>query len=273
MSRGKITVLSVTITLLMVGALLTSFFLSGWAGRDRPPIELPPKDAQTGRPDGDIPRPMISFPPYRPLGFDPATAPQVIETLSRSRAYLCDIRVQWLWAGGGVSRTYRLAVRGDLYGVMEFSGDVDLSGPVLPTPDYYYLMNPERQLRWTSQARGDMIGVIYEGARGTESADELCSVPTYENLLNLPEGAITYIDYETGEQGRFLVVNTREKLYIGHYLLSEETGLLHQAFFYDIDDPDPTRPVYCMEMTAYREGDPGDGYFTQPEGTVKITGR
>jgi hypothetical protein len=266
MSRRRITFLSVTITLVMVGALLTSFFLSGWAGSDRTPIALPPRDAYMEHPAGSIPDPTISFKPYLPIGLDVSTAQNVVETLHRPSEYRCDIRVRWHWPGGAASRVYRLAVRGDLYAVREYAGHISLSGDEFLQADYITLMNDERQLRWTPNASD---GVTYEGARGTESADDLCSIPTYEDLLRLPEDAITDIGYETDEDGgHFLVVDTQEELYIGRYRISMNTGLLCEARFYNVEDP--SELVYSMEMTNYREGDPGNRYFIQPDGTIGL---
>jgi hypothetical protein len=125
-------------------------------------------------------------------------------------------------------------------------------------------MNDRRQLRWAPRSSD---GVIYDGARGADSEDSLCSVPTYEGLLKLPAAAITGIGYEYSG-GRFLIVSTQEELYIGQYWLSTDTGLLHQAFFYNTENP--AELVYSMKITDYCEGDPGDGYFTQPDGTVGL---
>lgn len=261
MNRRKITLLSVTITLLMVGALFSSFLLSGWAGQNREPIALPPKDAQTDRPAGNIPAPLLSFAPYDPLVLNVSTAREVVATLSRPSAYRCYIRVTWLWPTGSSSCAYRLSVRGELSAVEQYDGDVSPS--VSREPDLRFLIGGGRLLGWVPRS-----GVFYDGALGSDTTDNLCRIPTYEDLLELPDGAITDIRYEPGENGIYLAVDTQEDLYIGRYLLSIDNGLLHQAFFYDINNEDEL--VYHMEITDYQPGDPGDEYFRQPDGTVGI---
>lgn len=248
MNRGRITILSVLITLLMVAALLSSFFLSGWAGQNQDPIIIAPKTEQPGRPDGHVPDPRVSRTPFRPLDLTVSRAREIVETLARPHAYSCDITVRWLWPSEGgsqdASRTYRMSVRGGLCAIVENSA----------LRQTHFLMDGDRFLCWTSGG-----GVIYDGVRGSATADSLCSVPTYEDLLTLPDGAITDIRHETRDDEGFVVVETLDDLYLGQYWIHIETGLLRQAFFHNAETPDEL--VYTMEMTRYEEGDPGDGAF------------
>lgn len=250
MSRRRITAFSVIIALLMVAALFMSFFLSGWSRHERPIINLPPKGNQVGQPNENIPDPGISFAPNEPLELGVSSAQEVIATLSRPSRYQCEIQVRWYWSDGDSGRNYTLSVRDDLFSIEQWvvRGRVDLK-----------LLGDNEQLLWWTGSSGV---VVYGGQRGEISPDDLCAVPTYEDLLELPDDAFLDIGYQTTEQGRFLAVRAFDGTYYGNYFLSIDTGLLHQAFFYDTSDA--TEPVYRMDMTRYKEGDPGDEAFAQP---------
>lgn len=249
MNRGKITGLSVVIALLMVSALFLSFFLSGWTQRDQDGIVLPSKANPTGAPNGNVPDPGISFAPTIPLELGLSHARETIATLSRSDRYQCDLLVRWFWPEGQSSWEYVLSVRGDLFSIERKA----VSGQ----PKLRVLGNLERLLWWTGDS-----SVVHDGQAGNFTRDDLCAVPTYESLLTLSDGAITDIGYQETERGRFLAVRAYDGVYYGEYLLSVDTGLLHQAVFYDT--PNTEQPAYRMDMTRYQEGDPGDAVFTPP---------
>ncbi|MDR1736590.1 MAG: hypothetical protein LBR85_06965 [Oscillospiraceae bacterium] len=247
MNRRRLTLLSVTIALLLTVALLSSFLLSGWLSPGRASIELPPRTVESGAPIGSArPGPLISADPQVPLELDVSTARRVIATLRRPADYYCKIQTRTYWPGGETSEIFILAVRGPEIHI----GHQNTSG----STDYIIRCDGERFALSMGEVESTPI------MRGAFSLDDLCGAPTYEDLVSLPDGAITEIGYQNGESGRFLTVRTFESPYIGEYFVNADTGLLQQAIF---RNPDGERDIAIqMDMTEYTLGDPGDEYFT-----------
>jgi hypothetical protein len=196
---------------------------------------------------GNLPDPLVSFQPYEPLGLDPENAKWILGTLNRPDSYRCTIQNTWYWESGQAIQICSLAV-------FENSFTLEISGAPEDTSEYWY-GTADKIVRWAP----DHI-VPYEGPTNDISLDDLCCIPTYEELKE-KTGDIINIGYEK-DNGRYLIVYTKEEPYLGQYLLNIDSGLLEQAVFYDMNDPEVL--VYRTDLLTIDLSEPDPSLFVVP---------
>jgi hypothetical protein len=212
-SRRSIAFIAVVSALILAAVAVFLFAPPFRRGGD--PVELPPAGTRAGDPMSNIPGPLLSFAPGQPLAPGADDAPLVLATLSRESEYTAFVTAYWAWEGGSRVKYYNIYVSGSRYRADELGEDGDVLRSILCIGDTLYYSTPG--------------SLIYEGPRGGASIDDFASIPTYEDLIALPEGVITNLGYEP--EGEYIVVYTSDDIYDAQYVISIDTGCLRQAVF------------------------------------------
>ncbi|MDR0293642.1 MAG: hypothetical protein LBH95_05760 [Oscillospiraceae bacterium] len=250
MSRHKITLLSVAAALLLAVVLMGSVWFIYFTGRPAD-FTLPPPLPPDASPGVSGPGPVSGGTSYIPLAVDARNIRTLLATVERPGAYRQTIVCTSYWPGGEESVTHLWARRGGLTRV-ETLDEGHPSQNRIVTPDVTYV--------WTGDAMPSHT-VSPEDA----DAEALSGVPTWEDVAALPQESIVSAEYlYLPEEGRCLRVWTREAVYQGEYIVSLETGLLVRAAFTGADG----QAAYACDAQAPDLGDPGDLYFTLPDGKL-----
>ena len=180
----------------------------------------------------------------------PFTVQAAIETLSRPGTYRRTVTVEQLWSGG--SGSYEVTVT--------------VSGPWTRTdrtmPDgraRHTVTGPERVYVWYNNEEN-----VYSGPIGAVSADAEQSIPTYENILELPAEQIAAADYRTVSSVDCIYVETAEDDmgYVLRYWVSVDTGLLTMA-----EKLESGSTVYRMAALSVDRDNVTEDSFRLPDGT------
>ena len=251
MNRTRLMLLTACTVLLLIGAVLFSTILTAQMRAPTPDIALPPpEEVPSGGIGGALPPPMIPFDPYTVLDTSPEDARDIIATLRPPESYSMAASVEWLWGeGGSATKHFRLAVRGELFSVREL---------VTGGEEIRLVGDGQALTVWS----GDSSSVVYTGVQGLWDVDDFCAMPTYEDLLHLPDGMIYGLSYQEESGSKYLVVYTRDELYQGQYVLSLDTGLLSQASFYDAGDEEVL--VYRYNQLSFSSAVPEEEEFITP---------
>ena len=180
----------------------------------------------------------------------PSTVQAAIETLARPETYRRTVTVEQLWSGGAGS-----------YEVM-----VTVNGPWTRTdrtmPDgrvRHTMTGPEQVYIWYNSEKN-----VYSSHVGVVSADEEQSIPTYEDILELPPGQISTADYRTISGVDCIYVETAEDDggYVLRYWVSVDTGLLTMA-----EKLERGSTVYRMAALSVEQTSVTEDSFRLPDGT------
>ena len=108
---------------------------------------------------------------------------------------------------------------------------------------------------------------VYSTAAGNISADNEQTIPTYEDILELPVEMIVAADYRMISDIDCIYVETAEDTagYVLRYWVSVDTGLLTVA-----EKLLEEEPVYRMASLSVEQGITMEMDFTLPDGTVLI---
>lgn len=106
---------------------------------------------------------------------------------------------------------------------------------------------------------------VYSAPAGEITADNEQSIPTYEDILELPVEEITAADYRVASGLNCIYVETAETAegYALRYWVSVDTGLLVAA-----EKLLDGSPVYRMGAPTVDQTTPDAAEFTLPDGTV-----
>lgn len=181
----------------------------------------------------------------------PETVQTAIATLSRPDQYRRTVTVEQFWDGG--SGTYEVIVL--VYGPWTRTDRTLPDGRVRHT-----ITDGETTYIWYD---GD--GTAYSGPAAGITADNEQTIPTYEDVLDLPAGAIVQADYRTISDVNCIYVETGELDggVVLRYWVSVDTGLLAAAEKL-VDD----ETVYRMGALTVDLTVPGAADLTLPDGTV-----
>ena len=252
MDRKRSTLFAVLIATIIVLAVFTSFAITLF-GQEDYQIKLPDLagDAQTG-PTGDPNDPDSHF--VR-VEVTPETVQSVIATLHRPRSYYRELELE-LWADAETSAVTAAKVWVD--------GGWTRSAVTAPGGlTQHNLVGSEQHWMWYD---GDEAALVFPA--DADVSDVVQRIPTYEDVLELPQDLITAAGYEAyaGADCVFVEIeqnrlNSRER-----YWISVSDGLLLSAERI-VDD----MVVYRMTARSTVSPAPLDSSFVLPDGTVLHT--
>ena len=128
------------------------------------------------------------------------------------------------------------------------------------SPDGHAITDGETTYIWYDSERE-----VYTAPAGGISADNEQTIPTYEEILDLPADSIAAADYRTisGVNCIYLETAADEDGYVLRYWVSVDTGLLTVS-----ERLLDGEPVYRMAALALDQTPPTTADFTLPDGTV-----
>lgn len=186
------------------------------------------------------------------ITMDTSSVQRVVASLRRPGEYSFTGQVTYYYGDGqtGVF-SVRGAVRGELCKVVQSMPDGLFKHTIL-TPASVYI--------WSSSTLS-----YYKGAAGNVSADELALLPTYEDLLSVPQEEIADASFEKNGEGQLCVYARRlsaDGSLEEQYYIDVQTGLLTSFTAYEAG-----KPTYAMQLTPAVET-VRDDWFTLPSGAV-----
>ena len=190
----------------------------------------------------------------------PETVQRVIESLSRPQSYERSFSVERFWPGGSGTTVVEVC---HAYGWtrLDSSDSVETRHVILRDP-------PDEP----SEADADGNCWIWYGGEtaffsgsAALSADEEQGLPTYEDILLLPQESILTSDYRTLDNTACIYVETRSDSngYQERYWVDVETGLLAAAEWLEGETL-----IYRMSSIAADSDPVSAERFTLPDGTV-----
>jgi len=212
MEDRKRTVLAAVIILVVLAAVLYSFFLNLFAPLPRLEVADPdasqsvdPLGGESGRPAGVV------------VEVTPQTVQSLIASLERYESYRRTVAVEYLeqgrslgtvtaqvWADGGWVRT----------SCALSSGTVE-----------HTIVGEGRLWLWYDEGQA-----VYSGPAGRETADLTQRLPTYEDVLELDKSGITAAGYEERDGQPCVYVEAKTAMdYTERYWVSVNSGLLVAA--------------------------------------------
>lgn len=230
----------------MVLALMLGGSLNRTAHITLPSSDGPPRDPSSG--EGGASSGSLTV-----VEITPETVQAAIGSLSRPEGYNQNITVEYLWNGGSGKHELTTTVQGDW-------SRTDRALPDGRTRSS--ITNGETTYIWYGyDSRTD----VYTAPAGAFSADVEQSIPTYEDILDLPVGDIVLADYRPLDTLACIYVETAkdEAGYSTRYWVSVENGLLVQA-----ERLLEEETVYRMVSSYVGQADYDVSRFTLPDGTV-----
>jgi hypothetical protein len=250
MTRRRIKLLSVAAACLLAVILMGSVWTMYFTGRSAP---------------FEFPGPLLPEPPigpgvtgtglgglsYRPVHVDRDNIQAILATVERPAAYRMTVICTTYWSGGEEIITHHWIRRNGLTRTETAKSGRTPQNRIY-TDTYIY--------EWM----GDTIA-FHTVSPGDTDAEALSGIPTWETVISLPRSNILHAEYINIPGNRCLLIRTQEPVYRGEYVISLETGLIYRASFFNQDDT----LAYEVKVTGIPlTGDPGDGYFTLPDGQL-----
>lgn len=236
---GFVTLTVLAVTLMLVGSLRrTTHITMPASGQASDQAE------ESGDLSGDLPT---------VVAVTPETVQAAIETLDRPEQYSRTVTVEQFWSGG--SGIYETAVT--------VSGDWTRTDRTLPDGRVRHAVtNGETTYIWYNEENA-----VYTAPAGGVSADHEQTIPTYEDILDLPISEITTADYRTVSDVNCIYVETGETVegYALRYWVSVDTGLLVAA-----EKLLWGETIYRMGSLSVDQTPPSAANFTLPDGTVLL---
>ena len=235
--------LAVVILALMLGGSL-----SRTAHITLPSSEGPSRDPNTG--DGGASSGSLTV-----VEITPETVQAAIRSLSRPEDYSRNMTVEYFWNGGSGKHELTTTVQGDWTRIDRALPDGRTRSSVT---------NGETTYIWYGY---DSATEVYTAPAGEFSADVEQSIPTYEDILDLPVENIVLADYRPLDTLTCIYVETAEDEagYSTRYWVSVENGLLVQA-----ERLLGEETVYRMASLTADQSEPMPEDFTLPDGTVLL---
>lgn len=249
MERKRSTLFAVLIATVIVLAVFSSFAVT-IIGQDDYQIKLPDlsgdtQTGPTGNPDG-------SDGHFVKIEVTPKTVCSVIATLNRPRSYYRELNLE-LWADAETSAVTTAKVWVD--------GGWTRSSVTAPGGlTQHNLVGGEEHWMWYA---GDETAICFPADGAVP--DLVQRIPTYEDVLELPQQQITAAGYESyaGTDCVFVEVEREELSSVERYWISVSDGLLMAAERVKDD-----LVVYRMTAQTMVSPAPLDSSFALPDGTV-----
>lgn len=181
----------------------------------------------------------------------PKTVQTAIATLARPEAYRRTVKVEQFWSGGSGSYEITATVSGDWTRMDRTMPDGRVRHSIVGTEMAYVWYNNER--------------AVYSAPAGDISADEEQSVPTYEDILDLPVEEIAVAEYGSLSGLRCIYVESTAASYTMRYWVNVDTGLLVAA-----EKRLDGETIYRMEALSVDQAEPEASVFRLPDGTQLI---
>lgn len=238
----------ITAVFLTLLVLVVAFMLSG-SFRRTSRVVLPQESQQDEQISGF---PGDSTDVLTVVAVAPDTVQAAIETLARPEQYRQTVSVQQFWSGGNGTSETTAAV------LTPWSR---LDRQLADGRQRHVLTDGETTYLWYNSEQS-----VLRVSAGSISADMEQSIPTYEDVLQLPVETIAAADYRTiGDQVNCIYVETAadEAGYTLRYWVSVDTGLLVAA-----EKLSGKETVYRMWQTAIDLVPVFTDEFTLPDGTV-----
>ena len=249
MERKRRTLFAVLIATVIVLAVFASFAITLF-GQEDYQIKLPDLlgDTQTD-PTED---PDHSDGPFIRIEVTPKTVQNVIGTLDRPRSYYRELSLE-LWADAETSAITTAQVWVD--GGWTRSSVTAPGGLV-----QHNLVGDEQHWMWYE---GDETALVFPA--GEAVSDLVQRIPTYEDVLELPQRLITAAGYESyaGTDCVFVEIEQEELNSRERYWISVSDGLLVAA-----ERIKEEQVVYRMTAQSTVSPAPLDSSFVLPDGTV-----
>ena len=252
MEKKDMTILGVSIAAVLALAVLASFTLRIFAS-NAPDLVLPPESvADVGGEELDDPfegsvlRVEVTV----------DTVQEVIATLSRPASYFRELQLESFWPDDSQERGWAGAVTQAQVWVEGGDTRVDLTTPGGRT--FHRIVTGDKLYLWYDDERS--YAVLPADDR---SADLEQRIPTYEDVLALPEQSITAAGYEQkeGVSCVFVEVDASAMGYRERFWVSVDNGLLVAAETWSGDD-------LIYRMNGLRVTIPGEGSgFLLPDGS------
>ena len=238
----------ITWAVLAVAVVLVALMLGGSLNRTAH-ISLPPSDLPrdpAAEDSGDSTGVTV-------VEITPETVQAAIASLSRPENYGRSMTIEYLWDGGGGSQELYTIVRGAWTRVDRGLPDGNTRISVT---------NGETTYIWYGYGQDAAVTIL---PAGEFSADVEQSIPTYEDILDLPTESILLADYRPLDTLTCIYVETAadEAGYITRYWVSVENGLLVQA-----ERLLGEKTVYRMTSLYVDQTEYDASRFTLPDGTV-----
>ena len=210
-------------------------------------ITLPEAESSAGQ---DSERPDSADDTLTVIEVVPSTVQAAIETLARPESYRRTVTVEQFWSGGSGSYEVKTAVSGPWTRIDRTMPD----GRVRHTAT-----GPETVYVWYNNEKN-----VYSGPVGGISADAEQSIPTYEDILDLPVEQIVAADYRMISDVCCIYVETAEDPsgYVLRYWVSVDTGLLAAA-----EKLQEGSTVYRMAALTADQSELPQDTFLLPDGT------
>ena len=180
----------------------------------------------------------------------PSTVQAAIETLARPEVYRRTVTAEQLWSGG--SGSYEVTVT--------VNGPWTRTDRIMPDGRARHTMTGlERVYIWYNSEKN-----VFSSPVGAVSADTEQSIPTYEDILELPPEQISTADYRTISGVDCIYVETVEDDggYVLRYWVSVDTGLLTMA-----EKLECGTTVYRMAALSVDQTSVTEDSFRLPDGT------
>lgn len=241
----------ITWAVLAAAIILAALMLGGSLSRTAHitlPSSDPPRDAAAG--DGGSGSSALTV-----VEITPQTVQAAIASLSRPESYGRNMTIEYLWNGGGGTLELYTIVRGPWT-------RVDRGLPDGRTR--ISVTNGEETYIWYGYESGAEVLTV---PAGDISADAEQSIPTYEDILDLPVKEILFADYQPLDVLTCIYVETAEDAagYATRYWVSVENGLLVQA-----ERLLDGEAVYRMTSLYVDQTEYDASRFTLPDGTVLL---
>ena len=183
----------------------------------------------------------------------PETVQTAILTLNRPESYSRTVTVEQFWDDGSASYETDVTVYGGWTRVDRAMPDGRIRHTITGDETVYVWYNHEDS--------------VYTAAAGVVSADHEQTIPTYEDVLELPVEMIATADYRMISDVDCIYVETCPDAsgYVLRYWISVDTGLLTVA-----EKLVGEKPVYRMASLSVELIPPNPAEFILPDGTELI---
>lgn len=231
---------------LVLAALMLGGSLTHTAHITLPPSDLP-RDPDAGDSGDGASLTVVEI--------TPETVQSAIASLSRPENYGRSVTIEYFWPGGSGKQELYTIVRGPWTRVDRGLPDGDTRISVTDGQMTYIWYGYEEDAK------------VCAAPAGSISADDEQSIPTYEDILDLPAEDIVQADYRALEELSCIYVETAADSggYSLRYWVSVENGLLVQAEKLLGDEA-----VYRMTSLYVDETRYDASRFTLPDGTVLL---
>ena len=231
---------AVILTVLIVAAMLMDTL------RRPGQITLPDPDAVENQTTGDA---VTEGNALSVVEVRPDTVQAAIATLSRPEVYRRTVTVEQFWEGGSGKYEIAVTVNAPWTRTDRTMPDGRVRHTITGSDTVYIWYNNER--------------AVYMAPVGDVSADMEQSIPTYEDVLDLPVEEITLADYRTISEVNCIYVEAQQGGYLLRYWVSVDTGLLVAA-----EKLAEGETVYRMGSLTMDQTEPALEEFTLPDGTI-----